>query len=163
MSIFEIYTQCVAQCGPAWAEVSKCYFNARKVCGSAPGVQGCPRGLLEELSPCGRGGGPCPPRRAQKPQRAQFIHLGVTCQQWQLTRSSEGRDFTYLLPCFFCLFVLFSSSEEDKEGGASTRTGLATSEPQHQKPFSCSIKFIGKSVSLGGGVSSPVTHHEKAH
>jgi len=106
------------------------------------------RGLLEELSPCGHGGGPVPTHRAEKPQRALFIHPRVTFQQRQLTRSSEGRDFTYLLPGFFCLFVLFSSSEEE-EGGASTRTRPATSEPLRQKPFSCSINFIGKSVSLG--------------
>lgn len=112
--------------------------------------------------------GPCPPHKAEMPHRAQFIHLRVICQQRQLTSSSKGHDFTYLLLGFFCLFVLFSSSEEE-EGGASTHTGPATSEPQHQKPFSRSINFIGKSVSLWGGrgvqvfFSPPVTHHEKAH
>lgn len=87
--------------------------------------------------------GACPPHRAQ------FIHQRVTGQRL-LTCSGEGRDFTYLLPGLFCLFVLFSSSEEDEEGGVSTRTAPATSEPQCQKPFSCSINFIGKSVSLRG-------------
>lgn len=112
--------------------------------------------------------GPCPPHKAEMPHRAQFIHLRVICQQRQLTSSSKGHDFTYLLLGFFCLFVLFSSSEEE-EGGASTHTGPATSEPQHQKPFSRSINFMGKSVSLWGGrgvhvfFSPPVTHHEKAH
>lgn len=55
-----------------------------------------------------------------------------------------------------------------EEDGASTRTGAATSEPQRQKPFPCPINFIGKAVSLGGGVlvavhfSAPrVRHREK--
>lgn len=108
--------------------------------------------------------------RAQRAQRAPFVHPGVTYHLHQhLHHSSEGRDFTYLLPEFLGLFVLFSSSEEEEEeGGASTRTGPATSEPQRQKPFPCSINFIGKAVSLGGGLlvavhfcAPRVRHREK--
>lgn len=96
--------------------------------------------------------------RPQQPQRALFVPPGVTHHlQQHLGRSREGRHFTYLLPEFLCLFVLFPSweEEEEEEGGASTRSGLATSEPQRQKPFPCSINFIGKSVSLGAGVGVP--------
>lgn len=95
--------------------------------------------------------------RAQQPQRAPCVHPGVLDEPSTSTSTSitpgQGRDFTYLLPEFLCLFVLFSScgEEEEEEGGASTRTGPATSEPQRQKPFPCSINFIGKCVSLGGG------------
>lgn len=122
--------------------------------------QGAPRGAVA------MGVDLCTPCRTEMLQRAQLIHPRVTCQQRHLTCSSKGRDFTYLLLGFFGLFVLFSSSEEEASG-ASTHTGPATSEPQHQKPFSCSINFIGKSVSLGGFLffflPSPVTRHEKAH
>lgn len=95
--------------------------------------------------------------RAQQLQRAPFVHPRVTYHlQQHLHPSREGRDFSYLLLEFLCLFVLFSfcekEEEEEEEGGASRRSGLATSEPQCQKPFPCSINFIGKSVSLGGGV-----------
>lgn len=99
--------------------------------------------------------------------------LRLSIQGSPITSNSTSvipvKDVTYLLPEFLCLFVLFSSrEEEEEEGGASTRTGPATSEPQRQKPFPCSINFIGKSVSLGGGVvvvhffAPPVTHRERA-
>lgn len=43
--LLNTHTQRREQSGPAWAEVSKCYFNERKSSGSAaPGVQGCPGG-----------------------------------------------------------------------------------------------------------------------